>query len=212
MLWKYKYKLFLLKRILTKRIQFPQGFKETKSIFIHIPKTAGNSVSEALYGEEVFHIPAKVYQKILKDEYNAYFKFAFVRNPLSRIRSAYEFLKRGGLQNKDDKMFKEKVINKYPTFEKFVIDWLNRKNMNEFIHFIPQIYFLSDSKDNIIVDFIGKVENINSDFKYVCKKLGLIKQLKELNKTNYNKSKIISSDVQDKIRMLYKKDHEILNY
>ncbi len=62
-------------------------FDETRSIFIHIPKTAGVSLCEALYGTPIIsHARLRHYQVVYDwQTYESYFKFAFVRNPWDRL-------------------------------------------------------------------------------------------------------------------------------
>lgn len=87
-------------------------------IFLHVPKTAGTSVTSWLstftgwndielggthYGEEIQaiygrrfklhkHSPAAEISRIVGDEiWSAYFKFAVVRDPFDRLVSAYQF-------------------------------------------------------------------------------------------------------------------------
>ena len=58
---------------------------ERKFIFVHIPKTAGSSVSEALGLTWQNHKDLARYRKELEAKvFSAYFKFTIVRNP-SRI-------------------------------------------------------------------------------------------------------------------------------
>ncbi len=68
-----------------------------KCIFVHIPKTAGISVSVSLLGESIGNMSAMYYRALFgKEDFRLYFKFAFVRNPFTRLISAFEFLKKGG--------------------------------------------------------------------------------------------------------------------
>ena len=74
-----------------------QGFDKHRCIFVHIPKCGGISVGRALFGTYYGnHMNALTYQLIFdKSTYDAYFKFTFVRNPWSRLFSAFHFLRNG---------------------------------------------------------------------------------------------------------------------
>src|SRR5258707_7699115 len=74
---------------------------EFRCIFIHIPKTAGTSLSQALFGRHSRHIPYIEYEKGNPRKFRQYFKFTFVRNPWDRLVSTYFFLKQGGLAPAD---------------------------------------------------------------------------------------------------------------
>jgi len=51
------------------------------------------------------------------------------------------------------------------------------------IQFTDQLTWLKDEQNNIVVDFVGKFENIDNDFEYIRKKLNLNEGLPHLNKT-----------------------------
>lgn len=92
---------YRLKRILRKRILEMRrrrcDFDKYKCIFIHVPKTAGVSVAKSLLGKPTVHWSALNCRLIFgKEDFNNYFKFSFVRNPFTRLISAYEFLRNGG--------------------------------------------------------------------------------------------------------------------
>ena len=61
-------------------------FLETRSMFVHIPKTAGISVGLSLYGgKSGDHRTIRDYKLCFsKAEFDSFFKFAFVRNPWDR--------------------------------------------------------------------------------------------------------------------------------
>lgn len=64
-----------------------------KKLFIHIPKTAGNSIIKCLPVDRHGHkTPQEIIDYIGEEQFNAYDKFAIVRNPADRFLSAYSFL------------------------------------------------------------------------------------------------------------------------
>ena len=190
------------------------SFIHTNTIFIHIPKTAGLSLINAVYGnvEGGGHRTYNFYSHILGDEINSYFKFCFVRNPINRLYSAYNFLSQGGL-NKDDQYTFNNFLAKYDNFENFVINGLSRKLINKVIHFKPQTYFICDYKGNVMVDFIGKYENLSKDIDKLSKILNKEFVLPILNVSNSNFDNIeFDKDVINKIRVVYQQDFNILGY
>jgi hypothetical protein len=66
-------------------------FHQNKTIFIHIPKTGGTSITKKFNGEiENFkHNDFLYYKKILKNDFEKYKIFSIVRNPFERILSYF---------------------------------------------------------------------------------------------------------------------------
>ncbi|MEZ8325724.1 sulfotransferase family 2 domain-containing protein [Vibrio cyclitrophicus] len=186
---------------------------QLRCIFVHIPKTAGTSMQESLFNySHTGHCKWDVYKAENSQKFKDYYKFAFVRNPFDRLVSAYFYLRNGG-RNEGDKAWSDKVLINYPTFEDFVMNWLNDYNINTWNHFAPQSDYIFDKKNNQQVDFIGKFENINEDFKLVARDLGLDSELSKVNKSDrtdyqdyYNESMI---KVVEKV---YARDLDLLGY
>jgi len=147
-----------------------------------------------------------------------YFKFTFVRSPWERLFSAYNFLKQDGI-NEEDKEFENKYLSGINTFESFVMNWLDEKSMFLYWHFIPQFHFitLKEDRNKVLVDFIGRFENLEADFKHVCKILKV--RNGNLEKVNTTKTysaqsyiEVYSSEMIEKVGQLYKKDIFLFNY
>jgi len=193
-----------------------KGYDENRCIFIHIPKTAGISVNQSLFGNlGGGHKTVKTYKRIFGPiTYRKYFTFTFVRNPYSRILSAYTYLKKGGISN-NDKKWANLNLSGISSFDDFVKTWLNEKSIWSYTHFKPQYYFLCDASCIPDVDFVGKFEKLNQDFKFVCNKIGLDKELSFYNKSSLNYDTWLnnySDEALAKIYYLYAKDFNIFNY
>lgn len=199
------------------RTKFPYRAYSHKHrvIFIHIPKTAGTSVLKILMGKKIRrdHLSYRVYQKAQSKIFNNYFKFCFVRNPYARLVSAFEYLKNGGNQN-SDLYFKELIENHYPTFEEFVLDFLNKDNVNTILLLRPQYLFVCDEKFEIMVDFCGRFENIEKDINVVFNEIGISKNLEKINASNKKNFQLyyLNDKVKEKVYELYSKDFELFNY
>lgn len=155
-------------------------------LFIHIPKTAGSSVEEALFHYQSFdyftiqHGCALQYKDWLDDDfYFSLFKFAFVRNPWDLQVSTYRYYVLGmGI----DMTFKEYVKWKFEGSIQHMVDRLPKDNPNAkidwlqqsfYIHRGPQTYFLIDEKGKFLVDYIGSFERFDEHFGNISKKLKL---------------------------------------
>lgn len=194
-----------------------EGFDRLRCIFVHVPKAGGISVNQQLFGNMGgSHMTIKDYSLLYNvKEFRSYYKFSVVRNPIDRLASAYFFLQRGGI-NESDKMFYDQNLSQYPTFESFVEGWVSTDNVNRYIHFIPQFHFLTiDGK--LEVDELFKLEDIETAFPIIAHRLGLhYEKLERKNtsptndKKNWNKE--LNKELREKIKAVYEKDFELLNY
>ncbi|MET1254326.1 sulfotransferase family 2 domain-containing protein [Aliikangiella maris] len=157
-----------------------------KCIFVHVPKTAGQSVElfflnllqltwkqkDQLYIKKnsdpqcgpsrLAHLTASEYVDcghIDQSTFDSYFKFAFVRNPWERLVSEYL----------------HKKIDRKMSLKEFVFNGLPVKNnfCDKYRHIIPQYNYLFDSQGKQLVDFIGRFENLQHDFDWVCQQLNI---------------------------------------
>ena len=119
------------------------AFYKSKTIFIHIPKTAGVSLVKAIYGDVTLSGHRSFYFNsiVLKTNKEKYFSFSFIRNPFDRLYSTYMFLSKGGM-NKHDRLAFENHLSKFKDFEDFVLNGLDRKIIYKIIHLIPQHQYL----------------------------------------------------------------------
>ncbi|ECQ7109952.1 sulfotransferase family protein [Campylobacter jejuni] len=187
-------------------------------IFIHVPKVAGTSIERVVFETDkwlVGHVRALDYINQDKNKFESYFSFAFVRNPFDRMVSAFHYLKKGG-GNDYDKNWANENLKDFDTFEQFVLA-LQNKNVKDKIlswqHFTPQYKFICDENKNILVNFIGKLENINNDFKIVKNELNFDRNLIH---SNSSKHEIFSNYYNEKtyniIAGLYKEDFALFDY
>jgi len=182
--------------------------KKYNFIFFHLPKAAGTSILAGLrhnLGKSVksnerngnlttflkqkhkILWPNHVQCSIVKDylgekEYKNIFKFVFVRNPWDRTVSLYHYTKQ-----KEPAIYKKLNIE-MPQFTKNIIesksfgDWVRNYNIAG-----PQYNFLTSRSGELLVDYIGKTENVQSDLSYICGLLN-IPNIK-VNKLNTTKRK-----------------------
>ncbi|WP_340106368.1 sulfotransferase family 2 domain-containing protein [Rhodohalobacter sp. 8-1] len=191
-----------------------RGFDKHRCIFIHIPKTAGISVNKALFGDYGGgHKDVTFYKRAFGPlTYRTYFTFTFVRNPYSRVLSAYLFLKKGGFYEKDKK-WAEKHLSQYSSFGQFVEEWLNEETIHTYNHFVPQHSFVCDIDLVPDVDFIGRFEKLEEDFQYIAGRLRLDVKLPVLNKTGSRRwEDYYTPELAEKVREVYREDFEVFGY
>ncbi|MFC1739005.1 sulfotransferase family 2 domain-containing protein [Planctomycetota bacterium] len=188
-----------------------------KFIFIHVQKCAGYTIRKAL--EEagcIFEMtkhkhtsPEILRKKIGFDEWKNYWSFTFVRNPFDKMVSKY-------FHNKLN--LKSKSFEKYSNFKDWVKDLDKSKYWNQSHkrpYVLSQLLFLSDDKGNLLVDFIGKFENLASDFQRVCDELCLPNKMPGLhiNPSEHRQYREYYDDETRKtIERRFKEDLEYFGY
>ena len=193
-----------------------EGFDRLHCIYVHIPKAAGISINNALFGNYGGgHETVRNYKRIFGPRrFRSYYSFTFARNPYSRILSAYHFLQSGGFGDHDRNWAAENLTG-INSFDEFLRKWINEESIWTKDHFMPQYFFVCDVDSKPEVNFLGKVESIHDDFETVCKVLKVQKSLSVINKgkiDNTNWKQFYSSYSMDKISELYHRDFEIFGY
>lgn len=203
----------------TRRLRYRHGFPYTpasnrkKVIFIHIPKAAGTSVRVALGEPETGrrHLPWWVYKEASAGKFQQYFKFAFVRAPLDRALSGYNYLRSGGNGSGDLEVVR--FLEDYDTFESFVTGCLQNGFMIHHPVFRPQSWFLCDWKGDLMVDFLGRFESLDEDFATVAHRLGLDASLPVINQSAPAKeAPVVSPAVREVLSRVYAEDYRLFGY
>lgn len=185
-----------------------------KFIFVRVPRTASSSMEKSLEKYHVkkydklcnipgslklSHIDIKALKNRNYDILNGKFKFAFVRNPFDRLVSYYHY-------------YSKRIKN----FRIFIMKYLlNGDKLSSRNFWYDQSYWLTNESGKIDVDFIGRFENLEDDFKKICEMIEIpytplpwLKKSKgRSHYTKYYDSKLIKI-VKDKCR----KDLELFNY
>lgn len=154
---------------------------EVGAIFIHTPKAAGTAIATSIFGELPYHYTALEYRTIFgRRDFERLYKFTFVRNPWDRVLSAYSYLRNGGW-NEEDRRWAERHLTEFASFDDFVLRGLKRPVIRDYIHFRPQHEFICDLFGRPLVDFIGRFERIDEDYRAICARLGISSPLQESN-------------------------------
>jgi len=115
--------------------------------------------------EGMKHITAQNMKDIVGNKiWSSYFTFSFVRNPWDRILSAY--LKRRKDANRIVRSTwpNSKLLFNISVMIKYGIMGTKSKRQTDYI---------TNDEGEIIVDFIGRFENLEKDFERVCSKIGV---------------------------------------
>jgi hypothetical protein len=198
-------------------------------IFVHNYKVAGTSIQDALnkYGNRSFirsslsdkisllfgrypriysgqfegHIRAfELKASLPKEIFDNYYKFGFVRNPWDWQVSLYTFMR--GLESHHQ----HKLIKSLNNFDEY-IEW----RVNNDLHLQKDFFY---DGETCLVDFIGRMENLNDDFKIVLDRLGVQSTLPHLNKSRKSNDflKYYTQKSIDIVSEAFKRDIELFGY
>jgi len=192
-------------------------FVRRRALFVHVPKAAGSSVRESLFGGRTPSHMTMHYFMIAfsRAEFDSMFKFAFVRNPWDRVYSAWRFMQAGG-GNREDAMQAQRCLSQFRDFEDFILRGIGTPPVAEVIHFSPQTDFVELCPGRMPLDFIGYFEQFEQDYLYIASRMGV--QLDEVPWENKTKGK--RSDYRDaytpamieKVAEIYRRDVELFGY
>lgn len=219
MIYKFKNKSVEIARIffsnkLVKNIFFIRAkysYKRRKVVFIHIPKAAGTSICELLYGKRVSHFTITEIKTLdVKAELSSLPVFTVIRDPVDRLLSSYNFAVSGTGTNGAVSNPGQYQTPKFLNFDKFLSEWLSEKDLSERDRiFWPQYSFISDGS-GVLIDKIFKLESTGS-LKDYLDSLGIRSELRQANKTV--QSTIARSELSAKqlaaIKKIYIKDFEL---
>ena len=185
--------------------------------YLHLAKCACTSIVNTLIEEDEEHM-----YPFLSSKYeisgntpkngNVY-KFTFVRNPFERLVSNYV----NKINNlAPDNYYKQKnycmgILNDVTTFEEFVKIIIKIPDKWADRHFKSQYSYIYNGNE-ILTDYIGKVENLSNDYSYLQKKYNL-KILKHKNKSGKENWKTFYTEETAKlVYEYYKKDIVTFGY
>ncbi|WP_189270717.1 sulfotransferase family 2 domain-containing protein [Thalassolituus oleivorans] len=164
----------------------------------------------AAYGcDKPGHYFAEDYLWCDKIAFDNFYKFCFVRDPISRFVSAYNFLSEGGTAD-GDRQFKYDVIDSYKNINDFIMGWVSDSNILKKEHFIPQVYFTHINGVNAM-DFIGRYENIEEDYAFLRSKLQFLPKLPMLNKGKVIQGELLPEAIE-RLECVYRLDFEAYGY
>jgi hypothetical protein len=198
-----------------------------KFLFVHIFKTAGTSITNSLapycyrpgstrpsnwmaflttHWKKIHRKPIKKHAtaKEIRDSLNpeifdSFFKFSFVRNPWDLQVSLYHFI----LDTPHNPG--HQATKAMGSFRNFVFSREGSK--------FTQSGCLTDDAGGLLVDFVGKFEDLEKDFGNVCCKVGISATLPHINKserTGYRD--YYDNETRELTARLYAEDIERFGY
>lgn len=205
---------------------------DIKLIYYHIPKVANTSLTSAILKKSLLNknigwdqllkyaIENKMYS-IIKTKYikNNYFSFAFVRNPFTRLISAYENLivQPKSLNGNVNIIFQKYLwgyLSNISSFPDFINHICNIPNLFMDQHLKHQYKYLFTIWGSLKVKNIYKFENLSNEWEKLSKKYCLPK-LPHKNKSinqSINWMDYYNLNLAEKVYKKYKKDFMLFDY
>lgn len=205
--------------------------KETDWIFIHNPRTGGETIRTLLHKFKNKHIKASQIKNI-KEKYS----FAFVRHPISRIISWYNHLLKHEYFNKiennslnDKSLCYNLLKGEIKMLPKTERELAEKYDINKWIKILlkkPELfnanygplslqysYIYSKTGEKLVTD-VYKFENYTENLKIILKKIGKEELISNIEKTNHSikKNCELTEESKKLIYDYFKKDFELFNY
>lgn len=140
-------------------------------VFIHINKTGGSSIEKAL-GISLDHSTAlEKYRQLGDKAWQRKFVFTVVRNPWDKVVSHYHYRVKTNQTGLGSRPIP------FPAWLQACYVERNPDYYDEPRMFMPQKQWLVDEQGEMLVEFIGRFEQLGEDFARVCSRLGLNAQL-----------------------------------
>lgn len=189
-----------------------------RAVFIHVPRTGGNSISQAI-GAPKPHVPIGRYRLFDSRRFDDSFKFAFVRNPWDRLLSAYSHISawvRAAASPEHD-IWAPPEFAYYQDFEAFVLALAHdhfRSRMLAYTHFRSQLDWIAMPKSSTIaLDFVGRFERLRDDYAEVTARLGIDSPLEIVNESQHLPYReAYSRKMRDIVGFIYARDIAVLDY
>jgi len=197
-----------------------------KFVFVAIPKTGTHAVRRALrehmgpedmeqvglFVQSKLPIPAlaqldhghitleQLRPHLKAEDWSAFLKFAFVRNPFDRFVSYCAFVTRDGDEFvRDPQAVMRDVLARPP---------------HDHVLFHPQHRFIADASGKLLTDYVGRLEEMQKSYDEVCARIGI--PTAQLDKVNATKRRdyreYYDEPLIEGVARLYARDLELFGY
>ena len=169
--------------------------------FVHVPKAAGTSMERMPFVGGQSHMTARQLARLATDDY---WGWGFVRNPYDRLVAIYHAAKQ---HSRPGRFF--------PRSMSFA-DWVLGlpETGRKFIHPRPMVDFLCWPDGSLAVDFIGRFEHLDRDWRMVCRRLGVPHEpLRRLNPSEHGPCQdYYTPELAAHVARLYAADFGLFGY
>lgn len=190
----------------------PENLK-TKSIFIHIPKTAGFAVAQTLYGRDPWHFSFDQYAELVAAQQmslDEFYVFTVVRHPVDRLNSMYQYLRRRPRVHRA--MVPLKLARDIVEFaEMFQAISSKPRAARPHPFYTSQMEFCGGDTGLAQMNFVGRTESLNQEFPQVSQ--SILGEETPLLRMNETKNKVALTPAErDKLSQIMREEIEFLQY
>jgi hypothetical protein len=175
----------IIKKSIGKIVQIPYQLKNKymdNFIFIHINKTGGSSIEKALKLPSEHKTAVEKIEEIGIASWERKFTFTVIRNPWDKVVSHYHYR----VQTNQTSLGIRPI-----NFNQWV--WYTYENKDPIYYdfpkmFMPQVDWITNNDEKILVNKIIHFENLEDEFKAVARRLGKhvnLPHIKASNRGNY---------------------------
>lgn len=151
---------------------------------------------------------------ITDEHLNQYFTFIFARNPFTRLVSCWNDIDRLGITSPTS------GVGKYADFKEFVkkgvpFNGPAGPGIPTQLHYQLQTsLFETPDRNKRYISFVGRVENIQEDWKRFCDKTGIPYKpmVHDKKRINFPHSSLYDEETKNIVAKWYKRDLEFFNY
>ena len=190
-------------------------FRRAGVVFVHVPRTAGLSVSRTLYNRDIHHFTIGQLQAVLPDDVLGLPRFTVVRNPWDRAVSAYHFARQGGVPGGAQMSNPERYRgNDFDSFDTFVTRYLTHRRLSRADGvFRPQTSYLTLGDGTLPFDHIGRFEHLADTEQWLSGILGRRIEFPRINGTEREGYREYFTDqTRDIVGSLYRSDVETFGF
>jgi hypothetical protein len=148
------------------------------------------------------------------DSWSEYYRFAFVRNPWDRLVSWYSMVTTFSRTGNELWQY---VHDNSSTFEEFIYNCTDEVEIKKGVYYsfsYNQLDYVTDENGDLLVDFIGQLENFDEDLLEVLSRIGIeLETIPRKNTSDHRHySTFYTRDTEMIVRERFKRDIEYFGY
>lgn len=133
----------------------------TGLLFVHIPKVAGMSISQALYGVQVKHASIRLLHHVADGRLAMLPSFAVLRDPADRFLSAFRYGRAGGSAINDVAEPFRSLYRRFESIDEALDHVEQAESPYQIDHiFRPQHWYVTDRLGRIAVDRLVRMDDL----------------------------------------------------